>query len=66
MMSLGACCSAVSAACTSALRGCVIACVPHALAVRLPRLTVHGATSSEHISHVTTAEFPSIDRTRTP
>eukprot|EP00966_Prymnesium_polylepis_P196604 4555876-Prymnesium_polylepis.1 len=29
------------------------ACVPQALAVRLPRLMVHGVTSSEHISHVT-------------
>ena len=56
MSFLGACGSAVSAACMSALRGCMGACVPQALAVRLPRLMVHGATSSEHISHVTTAE----------
>eukprot|EP00966_Prymnesium_polylepis_P087349 2021601-Prymnesium_polylepis.1 len=51
MMFLGACGSAVSATCMSALRGCMCACVPQALPVRLPRLMVHGATSSEHISH---------------
>eukprot|EP00966_Prymnesium_polylepis_P221106 5114585-Prymnesium_polylepis.1 len=62
MMFLGARDSAVSAAwsrgpaCMSALCGCMGACVPQALAVCPPRLMVHGATSSEHISHVTTAE----------
>eukprot|EP00966_Prymnesium_polylepis_P009594 221305-Prymnesium_polylepis.1 len=66
MMSLGACGSAVSAACMSALCGCMSACVPQALAVCLPRLIMVPWCHADTASTSRTSRRPSLDRTRTP